>query len=203
MLIPVGETVAVPVTVILLASEAGVCRGTLVRLDSDQFRVIVPGREVPTGARLIVALHRTKLQGRVTSSEGDLKIVARDPDPGAADDRAAPRVTGTIEVRWRIGSGEESRWIAGGPDPGPFAAVLTETDLSVSGLRLALGADPPPVGAVLLLRLALDAGPPNHRALGIVRRIEPPDSNPFVAIEFLEASESTLDALSAFTLYHL
>lgn len=203
MLIPVGEAVAVPVTVIVLASEAGVCRGTLVRLESDEFRVVVTDREVPTGTRLIVAVHRTKLQGRVTGAEGDVRIVSRDPDPGGADDRAAPRVTGTIEVRWRIAGHEEAAWVAGGPDPGPFSALLAETDLSVSGLRAGLGPDPPPVGARLLLRLGLDADPPHHRALGVVRRIEPHDANPYVAIEFIEVPESTLDALSSYTLYHL
>lgn len=204
MLIPVGETVAVPVTVIVLATEAGVCRGTLVRLESDTFRVRVSDRDVPVGARLIVAVHRTKLQGRVIGIEGDIRIASRDPDPGASDDRAAPRVSGTIEVRWRASTGSASAWIAGGPDPGPFTAIRTETDLSVSGLRVALGADPPSVGTILLLRLSLDRDTPGYRALGIVRRIEAGQStHPFVAIEFLELPESTLDALSTYTLHHL
>ena len=101
-------------------------------------------------------------------------------------------------------SGSASAWIAGGRDPGPFTAILTETDLSVSGLRVALGDEPPSVGTILLLRLSLERDNPGYRALGIVRRIEAGQAtHPFVAIEFLELPESTLDALSTYTLHHL
>ena len=203
MLIPVDADVDVAVTVVVLGEAVAVAFGRLVRLEQETLQLIVPDPPIPVGARLVVTVgDRTRLPGRVIEvGDGGRLRVSRD-GAHAVDDRAAPRVTGNVPARWRTAGDEAEAWITGGPHPGPFQAVAGEIEVSVSGMLLGPAGPPPPVGARVLLELEFEPGEPS-RAVGIVRRNATRDGRPHVGIEFVELPESTLDALSAFTLERL
>lgn len=202
MLIPVGEEVAVPVTVVVLGAEPEVWRGTLRRLDEGTVRLEVRDGDVPVGARLVVtAGDRTKLSGRVLSRGDDGVLVVSRDGAHASDDRAAPRVAAMLELRWRA-AGTDEGWVRGGPDPGPFIRFRGPADLSLSGLRFDCEGAAPRLGQRLLLDLGLDAAR-RHRALGAVRRADPVGERTEVGIEFVDLPEATFDALSDYTLRNL
>lgn len=206
MLIPVGEDTDFPVTLVLLSPEPEILHAKLRRLEQDELRIEVPGgTPAPAlGTRLIVnAAERTKLTGRLLAAEGTVWSVSRDR-MHATDDRAAPRVRSRIRLRWRHAVEPFEAWLAGAEDPAPYTSFSGGGDLSLSGVRFDLGDAPtthlPEFGDKLYIELLVAGGA--HRALGIVRRVEPAP-NLSVAIEFLEVPESTFDALSEFTLDHL
>lgn len=214
VLIPVGEDVAVPVTVVLLGAEPDVLQGELRRLDWDSFRLCLPDRaRTAEGTRLIVSVgERTKLAGRVLEVQSDLLLVSRDP-MHATDDRAAPRVLGQIHARWRPADGDAAAWLAGGPDPGPFSTFQGTADVSMSGMRF-FSPHAVPVGSKVLIELSLSTSgqePQVHRLLGLVRRIEHAprhtgasgNAQSAIGVEFVDVPEPALDALSDFTLEHL
>ncbi|MEQ1504466.1 MAG: PilZ domain-containing protein [Myxococcota bacterium] len=202
MLIPVGEAVALPVTVVVLGPEPEVWQGTLTRLDVDTLRIRVTDAGISVGTRIIVtAPDRTKLPGRVLAVDGGEWVVSRD---GAhpTDDRSAPRIAAPITLRWRLADRGAPRWIRGGADPGAFVRFCGPADLSLSGVRFGWIGDPPTLGASILVELALDdLGA--HRAIGAVRRVEPVGEELLVAVEFVDVPEATFDALSDFTLRNL
>lgn len=219
MLIPVGEDVSIPVTVVLLGTEPDVTSGELKRLDWDSFRICIfkggstSPLEPTSGTRIIVTVgDRTKLAGRVIALEGKTAIVSRDPTH-ASDDRAAPRVMAVLTVRWRVSEGDSAAWVAGGPDPGPFTIFRGTADVSMSGIRFVCPVVVP-IGARLMLDLELKTGSEqqNHRVIGIVRRVETLDGKAVqggieqrhaIGVEFLDLTEPALDALSDFTLENL
>jgi hypothetical protein len=184
MLIPVGEEVAVPVTVVVLGPEPEVLRALLRRLEVDTLQVeITPSglavarstsdREPlpPLGTRLIVtAGDRVKLPGRILGSRGDRWVVSRE-GARASDDRAAPRFAAVLKVRWRVAGAEgggprrqagpsDEKWLTGGPDPGPFVDFRGPADLSLSGVGFDCTSLVPPVGARLLIELHLSSEGP-------------------------------------------
>jgi hypothetical protein len=128
-------------------------------------------------------------------------VVAREP-AHPTDDRSAPRIEGVVDVRWRLADHDGARWLAGGPDPGPFVAFRGAADVSLSGIRFDCTGHAPDLGASVLVDLGLD-GRNRHRALGTVRRVEPVGDRVLVAMEFLDLPETTFDALSDFTLRNL
>jgi hypothetical protein len=203
LLIPVGEEVSVPVTIVVLGPEPEVVSGLLRRLDVDTLHLEVGGRAAPLGTRLIVtAGDRVKLPGRVLGSAVDRWVVSRE---GArpSDDRAAPRFATMLEVRWRVAAQGQERWVGGGPDPGPFVAFQGPADLSLSGLCFGCDDRVPPVGSHLLLDLRLGPDDRRHRAIGAVRRIETEADRTQIGVEFVDLPEATFDALSDYTLRNL
>ena len=208
MLIPVGEDVSVPVTIVVLGSEPEVLRAVLRRFEVDAMHLELLARPATersseVGLRIIVtADNRIKLPGRVLQSDGDRWIVSREA-PRATDDRAAPRFAALIEVRWRVANAGTTDWVRGGPDPGPFVAFQGHADLSINGIFFACNALVPPVGTRLLIDLSLDGGRNRHRVLGAVRRIATTDERTQIGVEFVDVPESTFDALSDHTLKHL
>jgi hypothetical protein len=203
MLIPVGEDVTVPVTVVVLGPEPEVVGGTLRRLEVDTLLLDVPGVMLRVGVRLIVtAGDPVKLPGRVLEAAGGLWIVSRD-DPRPADDRGAPRFATLLDLRWRVADRTQERWIAGGPDPGPFESFNGPADLSVTGVSFDCEGPPPQIGARLLLDLALDDDGQRYRALGAVRRVEARGRRSQLGVEFVDLPESTFEALSDCTLRNL
>lgn len=203
MLIPVGVDVSVPVSVVVLGEAVDVLAGTLVRLEEDRLHLVVRTRGLSEGTRLVVTVRdRTRLTGKVLRADDDHLVVSRDA-AHTADDRAAPRVTGTVVARWRAVGDDAPAWLAGGEDPGPFVAFHGAAEVSVSGMLLGVDAAmAPPVGARLLLELTLGDGAP-ERAIGIVRRHARFGARARVAIEFAELPEGMLEALSTFTLANL
>jgi hypothetical protein len=207
MLIPVGEDVSVPVTVVVLGAEPEIWTASLRRLDIDRLRLRIDDGSIvppPVGTRLIVnAGERTKLPGRLLEiADGEL-VVSRDA-AHATDDRAAPRVRSRLSLRWRLTDLDRARterWLEGGPDPGPFLVFQGGASLSMSGLRFPCRGPAPAPGSQLLLGLAI--GGEERRALGAVRRLDTDGTEVSVAVEFLDLPEATFDALSQFTLDNL
>ncbi|MEQ1570145.1 MAG: PilZ domain-containing protein [Myxococcota bacterium] len=207
MLIPVGEDVAVPVTVVALGDEPEIWTAVVRRLevDSMRIRITTPGAAPRLGLRLIVnAGERTKLPGRVLSIEPDGELVASRDQAHATDDRAAPRVISRTELRWRETTrdrAEADPWLRGGDDPGGFTTFRGGASLSMSGVRFPCRGPLPAIDAQLLIALSLQGE--EYRALGVVRRVDPEGADPAIGVEFLELPESTFDALSEFTLRNL
>jgi hypothetical protein len=188
------EDVAIPVTVVVVGDDADVRSGVLRRMDQNTVRLWVP-EPLAVDARVVLAVgERTTLSGRVLATDGDLHVLSRDAGR-APDDRAAPRVRGLADARWRIGDDPQDRWLKGGPDGGAFVTHRGGVEISVSGMLFAVGGAVPH-GTHLLLEVTLEGQSP-WRAHGIVRRV---DTAGQVAIEFLRLSESAFDALSEFTL---
>lgn len=195
MIIPLGEDVAIPVTVVIVGDAPDVRPGVLRRLQAEELHLWLP-QPLPEGQRVVLAVgERTTLSGRVVRTEGDLMVVTRDR-VRASDDRAAPRVEGRAKTRWTTGDDPDGAWIAGGSDPGPFATLDGPVELSLSGMLIEVG-QALPLGARVLIELDLDELGAGLRALGAVRRV---DGGKTLAIEFLRLSERTFDALSEFTL---
>ncbi|MEZ4242110.1 MAG: PilZ domain-containing protein [Myxococcota bacterium] len=204
MLIPVGEEVSVPVTVVVLGPEPEVVSARLCRLEEGELLVEM-SRPAPVGTRVIVtAGDRIKLPGRVLDEQDGRWVVSRE-GVRATDDRAAPRFATVLDLRWRVAEADGPRWIAGGTDPGPFVSFQGPADLSLSGLCFDCSGLVPQVGTQLLLALALAPDHPErrHRALGAVRRIEAGHERILLGVEFVDLPESTFDALSDYTLRNL
>lgn len=194
MLVPMGEDVAIPVTVVVVGDGADVRSGVLRRMEPETVRLWLP-EPLPVGARVVLAVgERTTLSGRVLLHERDLYVVSRDA-ARTPDDRAAPRVRGPAAVRWCLGEDTTARWINGGPDTAAFFSQRGEVEVSVSGMSFPAGGTLP-TGTLLLLEVTLEHQP-TWRAQGVVRRA---DAAGTVAVEFLRLSEPAFDALSDFTL---
>ncbi|MCB9684807.1 MAG: PilZ domain-containing protein [Alphaproteobacteria bacterium] len=198
MLVPLGEEVAVPITVVIVGDVPDVRPGVLRRLLAEQVHVWL-AEPLTEGQRVVLAVgDRTTLSGRVVSREGDVMVVSRDR-VRATDDRAAPRVRGRAVTRWIVGDDPDGDWLAGGPGPDGFDALDGEVELSLSGMRIVVGRSLP-VGTRVLVELELAGLGGGLRALGAVRRV---DGGTSLAIEFLRLSEVAFDALSDFTLQHV
>ncbi len=173
-----------PVTVILLGDPVAVVRGVLMAVGEASFTVRVFGGELTVGRRLVAAAGDLKLAGQVASVEGGVATATRF-DVQGTDDRAAPRVQAPVALSWRCAGG-------------PWHRVAAE-DVSIAGARFLVVADPPPVGAHLEVELHLEeAG--HHRVEAIVRRSSAGPDGWTVAVEFVEVSDQTSDALADLTL---
>jgi hypothetical protein len=142
MLVPMGEDVAIPVTVVVVGDGADVRSGVLRRMEPETVRLWLP-EPLPVGARVVLAVgERTTLSGRVLLHERDLYVVSRDA-ARTPDDRAAPRVRGPAAVRWCLGEDTTARWINGGPDTAAFFSQRGEVEVSVSGMSFPAGGHAP------------------------------------------------------------
>jgi hypothetical protein len=192
--------VEIPVMVVLIEDPVAVVPAVLLRLEPAELSLRLDTAGASVGERVVAAAGSTTLPGRITAIDGPILTVTRTGLHGS-DDRAAPRVKAPVQLAWWT-DGDPAAWLAGAAATGP-RRVASGDDVSLSGVRFTVAAEPPVVGDRLMLEAEINPGQAPHRLVAVVRRCWASVGEWTVAVSFVEMDEATAEALLDLTLQKL
>lgn len=195
-----STNVEIPVMVVLIEDPVAVVPAVLLRLEPAELSLRLDTAGASVGERVVASSGSATLPGRITAIDGPILTVARTGLHGS-DERAAPRVTAPVQLAWWT-DGEPAAWLAGAAATGP-RRVASGDDVSLSGVRFTVAAEPPAIGDRLLLEAELNPGQTPHRLVAVVRRCWASAGKWTVAVGFVEMDDATVEALFDLTLQNL
>ncbi len=219
MLVPVGDSVSIPVEVVLL-TPAGPrsCFARLVRHDGDQIEVVLePGdlTHARPGTRVMVDSGESsvvRMVGVVSNTEAGRTTLIVEKSV-RRDLREYPRTYGGIQLRYHVVQGDERaaearEWIDGvARDVDGWLRPDPYMNFSATGLRFEEGEATCASGDLVLLHMGVPTSSTPWRATAEVVRCEllPEDERTeeathFVALQFLQIPPEASQALARFTL---